>query len=116
MREAGRVKTTMGLPDELMRAVKLWAVVQGRTVKDLVADYLGQGLGLAPRAEEMDSSPMVEIGTRGLPAIRCASVNRMSVVELFKLEQETLLQEDMLRASNGFRIALFFHTHYLPAQ
>jgi len=68
-----------------------------------VADYLSQGLGLTPRADskKMGSSPMVEIGPRGLPVIRCAPdapATRMSAEELVKLEQETLLQEDMKRA------------------
>lgn len=31
-----------------MREVKLWAVAQGRTLKDWVADCIRQGLGLAP--------------------------------------------------------------------
>ena len=41
------MKTTFDLPDELIREVKLRAVVQRRTVKDLVAEFLRQGLGLA---------------------------------------------------------------------
>ena len=97
------MKTTMDLPDELMREVKLRAVVQGRTVKDLVTEYLSQCLGLTPRtdAKKAVASPMVEISTRGLPVIRCAPhapATRMRVEELLKLEQESLLQEDMQRA------------------
>ena len=42
------MKTTLDLPDELVHAVKLRAVMQRRTVKDLVADFLRQGLGMAP--------------------------------------------------------------------
>lgn len=94
------MKTTIDLPDELMREVKLRAVVQGRPVKDLVADYLRQGLGLKSRADEKNSSPMVEIGKRGLPVIRCAPdapATRMSAEALLKLEQETQLKEDMQR-------------------
>ena len=97
------MKTTMDLPDELMREVKLRAVVQGRTVKDLVTEYLSQCLGMTPRAgaKKPVSSPMVEIGTHGFPVIRCAPdapATRMSVEELLKLEQDTQLQEDMQRA------------------
>ena len=97
------MKTTMDLPDELIREVKLRAVVQGRTVKDLVAEYLSHALGLTPRSGTTQpvSSPMVEIGTHGLPVIRCAPdapATRMSAAELLKLEQETQSQEDLHRA------------------
>lgn len=46
--EAGCMKATLDLPDELIRETKLRAVVQSRTVKDLVAELLRQGLGMAP--------------------------------------------------------------------
>jgi plasmid stability protein len=42
------MKITLDLPDELIREVKVRAVVQRRTVKDLVAECLRQGLGVAP--------------------------------------------------------------------
>ena len=34
------MKTTLDLPDELIREAKLRAVLQGRTLRDLVAEYL----------------------------------------------------------------------------
>ena len=42
------MKTTLDLPDELVREMKLQAVIQGRTLHDLAADFLRQGLGMAP--------------------------------------------------------------------
>lgn len=39
------MKTTLDLPDELIREVKLRAVIQGRSLKDLVANFLRQELG-----------------------------------------------------------------------
>ncbi len=97
--EAGQVKTTMDLPDELIREVKLRALEQRRPLKDLVADYLKQGLGLGPSAEPA-SSPRVEIGARGLPVIRCAPdapATRMSLAEVLKLEQDSQAKEDLER-------------------
>lgn len=41
------MKTTLDLPDDLVREMKLRAVMQGRTMRDLAADFLRQGLGLA---------------------------------------------------------------------
>lgn len=97
------MKTTLDLPDELIREVKLRAVVQGRTVKDLVAEFLRQGLGMAPvgRAKKGPASSMVESGENGLPVIRCAKsapATRMSVAKLLALEQEALTKEDWQRA------------------
>jgi len=101
------MKTTLDLPDELIREVKLRAVVQGRTLRDLVADYLRQGLGMA-EPKLVDTPPagsMVEIEASGLPVIRCradAPASRMRVDELLKLEQQAQAEEDMQRA--GFSV------------
>ena len=97
------MKTTLDLPDELIREVKLRAVVQGRTVKDLVAEILRQGLGIAPpgQSEKPPAGSLVEIGESGLPVIRCrpdALATRMNVDELLKLEQETQAEEDSKHA------------------
>jgi hypothetical protein len=97
------MKTTLDLPDELVREVKMRAVVQGRTVKDLVAEFLREGLGIAPvgRSKKLPASERVEIKEGGLPVIRCrpdAPATRMSVEDLLKLEQATQSEEDLKRA------------------
>ena len=97
------MKTTLDLPDELIREVKLRAVVQRRTVKDLVAEFIRQGLGMPPREElkKRPASSRVEIQENGLPVIRCnphAPATRMSVEELLALERESQTQEDLQRA------------------
>jgi len=97
------MKTTLDLPDELIRAVKLRAVAQGRTLRDLVADFLRQGLGMtAPRPpEKPPADSMVEIGPSGLPVIRCrpgAPATQMSAQDLLRLEQLTQTEEDMRHA------------------
>lgn len=38
--QGGIMKTTLDLPDKLIREAKLRAVLQGRTLRDLVAEYL----------------------------------------------------------------------------
>jgi hypothetical protein len=98
--EAGLVKTTLDLPDELVREVKLLAVVQGRTVKDLVAELLRQGLGMGPLAQsgKPSASSRVDINETGFPVIRCrpdAPATRMSTENLLKLEQESQATEDL---------------------
>jgi plasmid stability protein len=97
------MKTTLDLPDALFRQVKLRAVIQGRTVKDLVAELLQQGLGMAPvePAERRPTSARVTVGDNGLPLIACdpnAPATRMSVEELLALETETQTAEDAARA------------------
>jgi plasmid stability protein len=97
------MKTTFDLPDELVRELKLRAVVQGRTVKDLVAEFIRQGLALTARgqAKQHPASSKVKIGTNGLPVIRCAPnapATRTSVQELLALEQESQKKEDLQRA------------------
>ena len=97
------MKTTLDLPDELIREVKLRAVVQRRTVKDLVAEFLRQGLGLAPATTPAPPpvGSMVEIGSNGLPVIRGnpkAPVARMSAKKLLQLEQTAQAEEDVKRA------------------
>jgi hypothetical protein len=41
-------KTTLDLPDEVMRAVRLRAVDQNRRLKDVIADLLRRGLAADP--------------------------------------------------------------------
>ena len=97
------MKTTLDLPDELIREVKLRAVVQRRTVKDLVAEFLRQGLGMAPleAREPPPAGSMVEIGPKGLPVIRCgpkAPAARMTAKKLLRIEQAAQAEEDLKRA------------------
>ncbi len=96
------MKITVDLPDELICEVRLRAVHQRRTVKDLVAEFLRQGLGLPPlgEPEKRPVSPMVKIGKRGLPVILCvpnAPATRISTAELLALEQESQTEEGLPR-------------------
>jgi hypothetical protein len=44
------MKTTLDLPDELMKSVKLRAVEENRTLTDLIAEFLRRGLAQEPVA------------------------------------------------------------------
>ncbi|MGQ0709646.1 MAG: hypothetical protein ACT4NV_07835 [Rhodoferax sp.] len=97
------MKTTLDLPDELVREMKLRAVMQGRTLRDLAAEFIRAGLGLAaPRAPVLPpSDSMVSLGPNGLPVVRCrvgAPAERMSAEDLMKLEQDSQTDEDAHRA------------------
>jgi hypothetical protein len=61
------MKTTLDLPDELMRAVKIRAVEQNRKLKDTVADLLRRGLADSSKPEDAPERRRVT-----LPLIRCS--------------------------------------------
>jgi plasmid stability protein len=60
------MKTTLDLPDDLMRAVKIRAAEQNRKLKDVVAELLRLGLAGQP-AETHSIRQRVQ-----LPLVRCA--------------------------------------------
>lgn len=60
------MKTTLDLPDELMREVKLRAVRENRRLKDLMADLLRRGL-----AEDLASTAASRTRVQ-LPLVHCA--------------------------------------------
>lgn len=97
------MKTTLDLPDDLVREMKLRAVMQGRTLRDLAADFLRQGLGMAAPRQATKPPPgsPVEMGADGLPVIRGradAPARRMSAEALIAFEQALQTEEDMRRA------------------
>ncbi len=97
------MKTTLDLPDELIREMKLRAVMQGRTLRDLAAEFIRQGLGMAtPRlTEALPLDSMVQIGAGGLPVVRCradAPAKGKDIDALLALEQVALASEDLQRA------------------
>jgi hypothetical protein len=100
--QACRMKTTIDLPADLVREMKLRAVHEGRKLKDVAAELLKRGLGQPvptsrqPRKPIIDHHPLT-----GLPVVRCAAdapASRMTTRELLAIEQETLEQEDLQRA------------------
>lgn len=100
------MKTTLELPDELMREAKLRAVSQGRTLKDLVADCIRQGLGIAPPVPSGAGSlgERVLVASNGLPVILChdnAPATRASLQDLLALEQQAQTEEDTRHAGRA---------------
>lgn len=94
------MKTTLDLPDELVREAKLRALMQGRTLRDLVTQLLRQGLGLDTSSAATVQQPgsMVGVGDNGLPVIQCrpgAVATQMAVQDVLQLEQQTQTVEDL---------------------
>ena len=96
------MKTTLDLPDDLVREMKLRALMQGRTLRDLTADFLRQGLGMSTaRPVQAAQCTRVEFGADGLPILRGvvdAPAKLMGNDALLALERDTQNQEDMRRA------------------
>jgi len=100
----GGMKTTLDLPDALVKQVKLRALNEGRKLKDAVADLLRKGLAspsVRPGPATSRKSPrVIKDPKTGLPLILCdpdAPASKMTAEELIALEQETQTQEDLER-------------------
>ena len=78
------MKTTLELPDNLIRAIKIRALNERRKQKDTVADLLIKGLG-ASQAETADTSQRVK-----LPLVKCKQSASLSPerVAAILLEQD----------------------------
>ena len=91
------MKTTLELPDDLMRAVKIRAAEENRKLKDIMADLLRRGLAQKPGA------PAVSRRRLKLPLVECAheagpgeEMTPERVAEVL-LEEEARVHRDTLR-------------------
>jgi plasmid stability protein len=65
------MKTTIDLPDELVRKLKLRALRDRRKFKDLAADFLRRGL-LTPPNPKKTAQPLLQKDKKtGLPVLQC---------------------------------------------
>lgn len=77
------MRTTIDLPDELLRQVKAKAALDGMKLKDLITRYVEQGLRGAPppmasRRRRRSELPVARAATgRTLPALTNAEVQRI---------------------------------------
>jgi hypothetical protein len=97
------MKTTLDLPDDIVREMKLRALMQGRTLRDLAADFLRQGLGMTTpqRVTTLPPDSPIQINENGFPVFRSgnnAPAQHMTIEQLLQLEQDALYKEDMQRA------------------
>jgi plasmid stability protein len=68
----GEMKTTLDLPDSLVKQVKLRALQEGRKLKDAVADLLRKGLGAGTnRRPDAQALAVTTDKKTGLPLIEC---------------------------------------------
>jgi plasmid stability protein len=91
------MKTTVDLPNDLVREIKLRAVNEGRKMKDIVTDLLRFGL---EQGANHPKAPLAQKGEIAIPFFPCSSdapASKMSVDALIALEQAAQLEEDHAR-------------------
>jgi len=94
------MKTTLDLPESLVREMKLRAAQEGRKLKDVAAEVFHRGLSAqSPRPERRPYSQTLDT-----PIFICedakAAAASMSVEQLLELEQQAQHEEDLTRVSS----------------
>ncbi len=93
----GSMKTTLELPNDLVREIKLQAVNEGRKLKDVIADLLRRGLGRDSENAAQANPRRKSISLPLFPSAPDAPAEPLTVEQLIALEQETLTHEDLER-------------------
>ena len=66
------MKTTLELPDSLVKEIKLRAVRRGQKLKDAVAELLHKGLAASDEGDAAEPRPVIKRDKKtGLPTIEC---------------------------------------------
>ena len=90
------MKTTIDLPDVLIQQAKQRALQQKCSLKDLIADYIRQGLQGRSRDALTTESLLVETDATGLPLIRAASAPTVHTLpDALQLEQNLLQTHEL---------------------
>ena len=103
------MKTTLDLPESLLKEVKLRALHEGRKLKDEVAELLRAGLVAVsrpqPARKRLTSARVRTDPKTGLPVIVCdpsAPISKMTAEEILAVEQEAQTKEDLERLGLPF--------------
>ena len=91
------MKTTLELPNDLVREIKLQAVNEGKKLKEVIADLLRRGLGQDSEKSALAQPRRQNIALPLFPSAPEAPAMRMTVEQLVALEHETLTHEDLER-------------------
>ena len=93
------MKTTVDLPNELVREIKLRAVNEGRKLKEVVTELLRFGLEQGAALPKAPAPQKGKIAFPLFPSSPNAPASQMSIGAIIALEQSAQLQED--HASRG---------------
>ncbi len=89
------MKTTIDLPSELVRAIKLRALNENRRLKEVVTDLLRSGLKHGGATDSVPQKGRMEFPL--FATTRSAPASDMSAEALIALEQNAQLEEDQSR-------------------
>ena len=91
------MKTTLELPDDLMREVKLRAVEENRKLKDTIADLLRRGLAQEQAGSSGNSRrvqlPLVKVAHKPRPDEELTPERLAEIL----IEQEAAWQRELMR-------------------
>ena len=90
------MKTTLDLPDELMRAIKIRAAEENRKLKDLIADLLRHSLAQQPGVSSTARQRV------RLPLVQCAHEAHQGEEMTPERVAEVLIEQE----AGGQRVAL----------
>ncbi|GEM_PF-1607489 len=89
------MKTTLDLPDELMREIKVLAAQNDRKLKDLMTELLREGLvHLESEKKEMNAQPQIQFPLITPEADGDILVRKMDAQECCDWMKETLFQQE----------------------
>jgi plasmid stability protein len=94
------MKTTVDLPDNLFRQIKLRAVKSGQKLKETIAELLRKGLEASSQSRASERPVIQTHPETGFPYFGGAAeapARQMTTAELLALEQATQLEEDLER-------------------
>ena len=99
------MKTTIDLPADLVREIKLRAVHEGRKLKDVAAELLKRGLGLPSLPVRSERKPKISRDPiTGFPVIqsrRSPGFTPPTLEESLALIQQANQEEDLRRAGQA---------------
>lgn len=91
------MRTTLDLPDDVMRRAKITAVERGSTLRQLVIDALQRELNtLAPPPRRRLEKPLLELAPD-------APLRILSIEEVKRLDAEDVAAADEVKAHAGYR-------------
>ena len=91
------MKTTIDLPNDLVREIKIRAVNEGRKLKEVVTDLLRFGLEQGAPFSKASSPQKGKIAIPFFPTSPDSLATQMNIDALIALEQAAQLEEDHAR-------------------
>lgn len=89
------MKTTLDLPDELVREMKLKAAHEGRKIKDVVASLIAAGIVAELAASKVARARKKTLKLPLFPSAKNAPARRMSMEQIIALTHSTQTSEDL---------------------